>query len=204
MSDVTAYAAVFNERAQIGPLDYGFQEEIAPGAFADALRRSDTVGLLNHNPDKLLGRASARTLSLAEDRRGLRFSVSLPPTSTGEDVGALVRRGDICACSFSFEAAEDGESWYVLPDRSELRVITKLKELYDVSLVTFPAYAGTAGTVAIGPDPQRSFDPVRLEHEMYAHRQRMTERPMRARLARRPERFRKDAVQERRFTPWGA
>jgi len=43
---VQGYAAVFNERADIGGV---FIEQFAPGAFADAVGRDDVVFLVNHD-----------------------------------------------------------------------------------------------------------------------------------------------------------
>src|SRR5690606_24435849 len=133
------YAAVFNVRSQdLG----GFVEEIKPGAFQKALRRSDVRALFNHNPDHVLGRMRNGTLRLADDSRGLYFEIDLPRNSFAESLLESVRRGDIDGASFSFTVAEGGDRWH---DEGGLRVRTvhEIGELFDVGPVTFPAYEAT-------------------------------------------------------------
>lgn len=65
-------------------------------------------------------------------------------TTQGIDALKLVRNRLINAMSFSFIIDEDGESWEQTADGKELRIITKIKKLFDVSLVVFPAYPQTA------------------------------------------------------------
>lgn len=130
------YAAVFNQRTSILGL---FEEQIAPGAFRDALGRDDVRALFNHDPNYVLGRSTAGTLRLVEDERGLRYEIAPPETQAGRDVTELVSRGDVQGSSFSFEV--EAESWdhRATPP---LRTIERVK-LYDVGPVTFPAYEQT-------------------------------------------------------------
>lgn len=137
---LVGYAAVFNQRADIMGL---FQEQIAPGAFRDAIGRDDVRALFNHDPNIVLGRTSAGTLKLDEDERGLRYDIDPPDTSNGRDVSTLVARGDVQGSSFSFEV--EAESWDRTGDMP-VRTITSAK-LYDVGPVTFPAYEQTTVSV---------------------------------------------------------
>lgn len=134
---VSGYAAVFNETADIGGM---FRERIAPGAFAEAIGRDDVVFLINH--DGLpLARTRSRTLTIAEDDRGLRVETELDPEDP--DVKSIVgkmRRGDLDKMSFAFSAAV--QEWDDTVD-PPLRTIKKVGRLYDVSIVTEPAYDGT-------------------------------------------------------------
>lgn len=133
---LVGYAAVFNQRTDIMGL---FQEQIAPGAFRDAIGRDDVRALFNHDPNIVLGRTSAGTLDLSEDERGLVYDIEPPDTVHGRDVSTLVARGDVQGSSFSFEV--EAELW----DRTgdvPVRTITRAK-LYDVGPVTFPAYEQT-------------------------------------------------------------
>ncbi|EON0894862.1 TPA: HK97 family phage prohead protease, partial [Escherichia coli] len=57
---ILGYGSVFNSRSE--PL-WGFREIIKPGAFDDVLN-DDVRGLFNHDPNFILGRSSAGTLSL--------------------------------------------------------------------------------------------------------------------------------------------
>lgn len=142
----TGYAARFGEETYIGPPKQGFYERIAPGAFANALKRCDTRSLFNHNPDYILGRKSAGTLRLEEDENGLRVDNDLPDTQWGRDTSTSVARGDITGMSFAFTVV--GEEWSSKPGgHAQLRTITEIGELVDVGPVTFPAYDTTSASV---------------------------------------------------------
>ena len=133
---VSGYAAVFGEETNIGGM---FTEQIQRGAFKDAIGRDDVVFLINH--DGLpLARTRSGTLSLAEDDHGLYMEASLDPTDP--DVRSIVpkmKRGDLDKMSFAFVPTR--QSW---DDRKEMpkRMIEEA-QLYDVSIVTTPAYNGT-------------------------------------------------------------
>ena len=103
---ILGYGSVFNSRSE--PL-WGFREIIKPGAFDDVLN-DDVRGLFNHDPNFILGRSAAGTLSLSVDDRGLRYDITAPDTQTIRDlVLAPMLRGDITQSSFAFRVARDGE-----------------------------------------------------------------------------------------------
>ena len=133
---VEGYAAVFNEPTDIGGY---FREQIAPGAFKDAIGRDDVVFLINH--DGLpLARTRSGTLELTEDERGLKMRSVLDPEDP--DVRAIagkMKRGDLDKMSFAFYP--EVEEWDETGD-VPLRTIRQAA-LYDVSIVTTPAYDGT-------------------------------------------------------------
>ena len=135
---IEGYAAVFNKDSE----DMGFVERIRPGAFKDALKISDIRSLFNHDPNIVLGRNKAGTLELKEDKKGL-FMVTHPPdTQLVQDmVMTPIDRGDIDQQSFGFTVEQD--SWKDLDTDRPIRTIEKVKELFDVSVVTYPAYADT-------------------------------------------------------------
>jgi HK97 family phage prohead protease len=130
------YAAVFSTATDLG----AFSETVEPGAFAESLRsRTDILGLVDHEPSRLLARTRSGTLRLAEDTRGLAFDLDLPKTSAGDDVLALAERGDLGGASFAFKPRPGGEAWE--GRRRSLRAV----ELFEISIVTaWPAYAGTS------------------------------------------------------------
>ena len=130
------YAAVFGIPASLP----GFSETVAPGAFRSSLVAGrDVVALVDHDPGRLLARTSSGTLRLQEDGRGLAFSIDTAPTTLGNDVLELVRRGDVGGCSFAFRVPPGGDHWSA-KDRRELRAV----ELVEISIVlAWPAYAGT-------------------------------------------------------------
>ncbi|WP_442913163.1 HK97 family phage prohead protease [Kosakonia sp. SOY2] len=89
---IIGYGSVFNSRSE--PL-WGFREIIKPGAFDDVLN-DDVRGLFNHDPNFILGRSAAGTLSLSVDEKGLRYDITAPETQTIRDlVLAPMFRGDI-------------------------------------------------------------------------------------------------------------
>lgn len=134
---ILGYGSVFNSRSE--PL-WGFREIIKPGAFDDVLN-DDVRGLFNHDPNFILGRSAAGTLSLSVDERGLRYDITAPDTQTIRDlVLAPMLRGDINQSSFAFRVAHDGENWYQDDEGIVIREISKFSRLFDVSPVTYPAY----------------------------------------------------------------
>jgi len=139
---VRGYAAVFykpgdpSTQFRLAP---DIIERLAPGCFDEAVKGADVVALFNHDPSMLLGRTKSRTLRLSTDARGLRYEVDLPDTTTGRDVRALVKRGDLSGASFGFIVGLD--EWTREAGMC-VRTIVAVKVLYDVSPVTSPAYAG--------------------------------------------------------------
>lgn len=134
---VSGYAAVFDQETDIGGM---FREVIAPGAFKAAVGRDDVVFLINH--DGLpLARTRSGTLTLTEDDKGLRIETTLDPEDP--DVKSIVpkmQRGDLDKMSFAFIATR--QSWDETQD-PPLRTIQEAS-LFDVSIVTNPAYEGTS------------------------------------------------------------
>jgi len=136
---IEGYAAVFNSDSE----DMGFVERIKPGAFKKALKISDARALFNHDPNYVLGRQSAGTLELKEDKNGLFMSVQPPDTQLIRDlVLTPIERGDINDQSFGFTIAAD--EWEGLDTDHPVRTITEVREVFDVSPVTYPAYPDTS------------------------------------------------------------
>lgn len=144
------HAAMFNKATQIGPKRWGFREQVAPGAFAKTIGEADVRMLINHDPNLLLARNKAGTLTLSEDRKGLKTEADMAPVSYASDLAVLLERKDITQMSFAFEAIKD--QWETDDDGNELRTLLEVK-LYDVSVVTYPAYEETdAGLRGAGFD----------------------------------------------------
>lgn len=140
---LVGYAAVFNSLTDERMFGGQFREQIAPGAFARALKSGrDVVALFNHNADHVLGRLSNKTLKLREDARGLQIEVALPDTTLGRDLHRLVERGDIHQMSFTFRTRPGGETW-AKQGKTAIRTLTDV-DLDDVSIVTVPAYPETS------------------------------------------------------------
>lgn len=152
---VEGYAALFNTRTQLYSWLY---EEIAPGAFADALKTADTVLQINHNADLVLSRMDIPVdpLEVFEDSKGLFYRAKLRDTEISRHYWTMVKDQVIKQSSFMFtiEAYERTE----LNDYQDLRRITKAKSLIDVAPVTRPAYNQTTATARSKPVPLSPFE----------------------------------------------
>jgi uncharacterized protein len=143
-ASISGYAAVFNQETIIGSSMWGFREQIALGAFDDAIKTDDVRALFNHDPNILLGRTESGTLRLKTDKKGLRYEVDLPDTAQAKDVRTLIQRGDVSGSSFGFVVEEDEwDEKEVKKGKLPLRTIKKAS-LFDVSPVTYPAYPQTS------------------------------------------------------------
>lgn len=137
-SRLVGYAALFNSETEIAGM---FRERINPGAFTEAVGRDDVRALFNHDANFVLGRTTSGTLTLSEDEAGLRYDVVPPDTTWARDLMVSVARGDISQSSFAFSV--DEEAWdYPKGGGMPTRTV-KRATLYDVSPVTYPAYAET-------------------------------------------------------------
>ncbi len=134
------HAAVFNQRTWIGPKKWGFWEEVDPRFFDDVLE-DDAAFLVNHDPNVLLAR-NGNTMTLKTDRVGLLTNADWDPADPDAQTWAgRVRRGDAKAMSFAFTVSE--EKWSEDDNGDEVRTLLRAQQLFDVSLVTYPAYEGT-------------------------------------------------------------
>lgn len=134
---VSGYAAVFGEETNIGGM---FREVIERGAFASAIQRQDDVVFLINHEGLPLARTRSGTLRLTEDERGLYMETELD--GSDPDVRSIVpkmKRGDLDKMSFAFVPTR--QEWDDSGDMPK-RTIRDL-ELYDVAIVTTPAYDGT-------------------------------------------------------------
>jgi HK97 family phage prohead protease len=132
---IVGHAAVFNKTD--GPS--WFREQIAPGAFSESIQTDDIRALFNHDPNIVLGRNKAGTLTLTEDEAGLRMEILPPETGLARDLLISIERGDVTQASFAFQTIDDEIRTI---DGEETRILKKVR-LYDVSPVTYPFYEAT-------------------------------------------------------------
>ena len=117
-----------------------FLEEIAVGAFDDALKEKKQKALWNHDSSKPLGSCKAGTLRFNSDSTGLNYDIDIPNNSWGNDVYESVQRGDVDGSSFGFICLDNIWS-KVQRDGKEILKRTIMKaDLFEVSPCTFPAY----------------------------------------------------------------
>lgn len=135
---IEGYFSVFNSDY---PLWDGAVEQVAQGAFSETLD-GDIRALINHDTRLVLGRTAAGTLELREDEKGLWGRIRInEKDGDAMNLYARVQRGDISQCSFGFDILD--EEHMELAENRHLWVIRKVR-LYEVSVVTFPAYAETS------------------------------------------------------------
>lgn len=135
---IEGYFAVFGPVYELWP---GATESIDPHAFDGALG-DDIRCLIDHDTRLVLGRNRAHTLELRTDSQGL-FGSVLINEADQDAMNAYARavRGDVSQASFGFDILDQNEE--IRADGSVHWTIRKVK-LYEVSLVTFPAYKETS------------------------------------------------------------
>ena len=136
---VSGYGAVFNSKSEnLG----GFYEFISPSAITqETIDKSDIRALINHDQNLVLARSTSGTLKVEVDEKGMRYSFDIPQTSYGKDLAINMKNGNISQSSFAFTIARDGDNWTTDEEGNDIRTITKIERLYDVSPVVYPAYS---------------------------------------------------------------
>lgn len=136
---IEGHFAVFGAKYELWE---GATESVEAGAFAETLDE-DIRALIDHETRLVLGRNKAKTLELREDEHGLWGCIRV----NQKDVDAMnlytrIQRGDVDQCSFGFDIIKEKE---VMNGTKIHWTIQKVK-LYEVSVVTFPAYEDTGVT----------------------------------------------------------
>lgn len=134
---ISGYFAVFNSEYEMWP---GAVESIADTAFDGALA-DDIRCLIDHETRLVLGRNKAGTLTLKVDTRGLWGEARINPNDQDAvNLYERVKRGDVDQCSFGFDILDEE-----FEDRGDtVKWTIKKVKLYEVSVVTFPAYEETS------------------------------------------------------------
>ena len=136
---IVGHASVFDSWSETLGGIFPFKEIVRKGTFTETIRVDDIRALFNHDPNYVLGRNIAGTLELEEDEIGLKVVITPPDTSWANDLIKNIRRGDISQMSIGFIVIDD--SWGT-QDGIDIREIKKV-QLFDVSIVTYPAYTQT-------------------------------------------------------------
>jgi len=132
------YAALFDSPSEPMP----FIEYVKRGAFSKTLNDGADVRLLIDHEGVPLARTKSGTMRLMEDERGLAVEADLDPMNPdAARVISAMKRGDLSQMSFAFRTIKD--SWSDDRSTRELREV----QLYDVSVVTFPAYEETVAEI---------------------------------------------------------
>ena len=150
---VEGYASTFEEYTLYDFGDEEWREKIEPEAFKDA-DLSDVVFLRDH-AGQVFARTKNSTIALMSDDKGLFSRTNLSSTSAARGMYEDIEAGLYSQMSFAFtvaeqrfeEAMEDGKRIYT-------RVISRIKKVYDISAVAFPANP----TTDIGISTRSIFD----------------------------------------------
>lgn len=141
---LAGYAALFNNPSErMGRV----VETIDPRAFDIVVGSNPDVRFQAEHTGLALARTANGTLRLRVDERGLYFEADLNPNvQAARDVYALVERGDITQMSFGFTIGDED-----VDDRGDtIRAhITRIDALYELSVVSFPAYRDTSVVIVL-------------------------------------------------------
>ena len=113
-----------------------FYERIDRHAFDEA-DMSDVVFLRDHE-GRVLARTKNGSVELDIDDHGLHQRTNLGLTGASKEMYEDIATGNYSQMSFSFVVAEEH-----FEKETNTRVIDKIKKLYDISAVSFPANGGT-------------------------------------------------------------
>lgn len=133
---VKGYASTFEpyEMAEIDGVKY--YEQIDRHAFDEA-DLTDVVFLRDHT-GRVLARTKNNSVKLSIDDHGLYNETDLGLTGASREMYEDIATGNYSQMSFSFVVAEDHY------DRNaRIRIIDRVKKVYDISAVSFPQNPGT-------------------------------------------------------------
>ena len=141
---IEGHAAVFGQTTNICGC---FDETISRGAF-DKTDFTDVVLSVNHDISKIpLARSRNNTknstLQLSVDDMGLdtRSVLDIENNQEAKALYSAIQRGDMSGMSFIFDVSDD--AWTGEDTDHPARTITGIGKVYEVSVVSFPAYDGT-------------------------------------------------------------
>lgn len=133
---IEGYALTFGKESKdLG----GFVEVIDPKAL-DGVDLDNVIMLDQHDYSKPLASVKGGTLKLDVDDQGLHFVATIDDSiSYAKDLLANVKNGNVDSMSFRFDV-DDGSDEFTQDGDKITRTIKKIKDLYEVSTVTIPAY----------------------------------------------------------------
>lgn len=164
--------------------DMGWYEEtIERGALMDTDLK-DVAFLVNHNTDMIpLARSrnnnANSTMQLTPDFEGLltKMYIDVENNSDARNLYSAVKRGDIDGMSFMFVVEAD--RWEDIDTDYPKRFITKIRKIFEVSAVTFPAYEQTSiqarGLSEALDSAKESLESVRAEARELERRRKMVQ-----------------------------
>ena len=145
---VSGYASVFNAPYTLFEDDeLVIQEQVSDKAFENA-DITDVIFQYNHE-GRVFARVSNGTLTVAPDDKGLSIEADLGGTDIGNQLYQEIKGGYTTKMSYGYTV--DGAEWTEsrLDDGRilELRTVTSVSKVYDVSAVSIPANNATSISV---------------------------------------------------------
>lgn len=135
---VEGYASTFEPYTLWDFDNEEWRERIEPDAFNEA-DMTDVVFLRDHS-GQVFARTKNNTISIIPDEKGLFTITDLSRTSAAREMYEDIEAGNYSQMSFAFTVAEqhfeeerDGEKLIIT------RIIDRIKKVYDISAVAFPA-----------------------------------------------------------------
>lgn len=162
---IEGYACVFDKPSDPA---LGFTEYIDKGSITDeVVHNSDILATYEHDFKQLLARSKfgQGSLQLSVDDTGLFFRFEIPDTQLGHDLKAMIQRGDLQGCSFCFAVDADGDKWNKDDAGNMIRHVTKIAELFDVTITALPAYPDTNVSLRALENAKEQMDMAELEVE---------------------------------------
>lgn len=129
---VEGYASTFDAYPLFEDEGITYYERIEPTAFNFA-DMSDVVFLRDHE-GRVLARTKNDSVQLSIDDHGLKVRANLGLTGASKEMYEDISVGNYTQMSFAFTIEDD-----YIDDKTNTRVITRMKKLFDVSAVAFPA-----------------------------------------------------------------
>ena len=120
------------------PALIGHRYEVIKPCAVEGIDFSGISLLYNHAQDKIPLARTPDTMTIEVKPDGVYFSAVLPDTQTGHEVFEAIKRHDLSGMSFAFDVERD-----FFDETTKTRTITKFQKIYELSIVTTPAYAGT-------------------------------------------------------------
>lgn len=139
---VEGFGSVFNNVDSYGDI-------VMPGAFAKSIATRTPAMLWQHRSDMPIGVWD----EMEETKRGLRVKGRIFETAAGNDAYTLAKGGALSGLSIGYSTRN-----YEIDEKKKVRKLIEL-ELFEVSLVTFPANEkATITQVKNRPDTIRAFE----------------------------------------------
>jgi HK97 family phage prohead protease len=133
---IEGYALVFNQETVLFEIKgTEYRESIDRNALNDA-DMTDVILNYKHG-GKVFARTRNGTLELRVDEKGLYFKAKLSGTEEGRKLYEEIKGGYLEKCSYAYTVSEDTIN-------KNLRIVKRIKKIYDISIVDIPAYEQTS------------------------------------------------------------